>query len=67
MRKAEEEKQRKLKEFEDKARQPKPDTLGAGEQAIRDRQAHADAEKQRKLEQMKEMGKVMSLSYNSGI
>lgn len=66
LRRAEEEKQRKLREFEEQARQNK-EQLGAAEEALRQRQANAEQERQKRLQQLSEMHKVMSTTYNVGV
>ena len=65
LRMAEEEKQRKMKEFDAQAAQAKTG-VGASEEALRMRHAKAEEEKQKKLDQFKEVGKSMSSAYNVG-
>jgi len=62
---AETEKQRKLKEFEDKSKEKKTG-VDASELAMKERHQNADIEKQRKMDQFKELSKVNSSTYNSG-
>jgi len=65
LRRAEEEKQRKLLEFEEKAR-ARSDEIGAGEAALRERHANAELVKQQALQQMHEMNRVKAAAYNQG-
>lgn len=64
-RQAEAAKQRKMAEYQERAKAGKTD-VGIVEQSIRERHAKADAEKQQKLQNYTEMGKVMAQVYNSG-
>jgi len=66
LRRAEEEKQRKLREFEEKARTRSED-VGAREAALRERHANADLAKQQALQQMHEMNRAKAAAYNQGI
>lgn len=66
LRRAAEEKQRKLKQFEDRAKEQRQ-TVGPAEEARRQRQAAAEQERKQKLEHFKEMGKIMSAVYNLGV
>ena len=63
LRMAAEEKQRKMKEFENKAKEKKD----SSEDVVLQRQQQADEEKQRKMEQFKEMSKGQSSLYNAGV
>jgi len=65
LRRAEEDKQRKLREFDEKARERKTE-IGAGELALRERFESAEVEKQRRIGQLVEMGRVMTSTYNMG-
>lgn len=64
LRRAEEEKQRKLREFDEKAREQKE--IGAAELAIRERHQAAELDRQRRIGQLVEMGRVMTSTYNMG-
>lgn len=64
LRMAAEEKERKMKEFQQKASEKKE---GGKEDIIKERQRMADEEKQRKLQQFKEMGKDSAALCNAGI
>jgi len=66
LRRAEEEKQRKLREFEEKAREIKTE-IGAGELALRERHESAEIDKQRRIEHLVQMGRVMTSTYNMGV
>lgn len=66
LRRAEEEKQRKMREFEEMARQ-RSDGIGAGEEAIRQRQANADLERQKSLDHLAEVCRVKQSAYNTGV
>jgi hypothetical protein len=66
LRRAEEDKQRKMREFEEMARQ-KPDGIGAGEEALRQRHANANLERQKSLELMHEVSRVKTAAYNVGV
>jgi hypothetical protein len=63
LRMAAEEKQRKMKEFENKAKEQKDST----EDVVLQRQQKAEEEKQRKMDQFKEMSKGQSSLYNAGM
>jgi len=63
LRMAADEKQRKMKEFENKAKEQK----GSTEDAVLQRQLQAAEEKQRKMDQFKEMSKGQSALYNAGV
>ena len=65
LRLAEEQKQKKMQEFEKQAKEGRKD-IGTVEKNIREKRAAADAEKQRKLESYTEMGKTMAQAYNTG-
>jgi len=65
LRRADEEKQRKLREFEEKAR-TRSDELGARETALRERHANADLVKQQALQQMHELNRSKAAAYNQG-
>lgn len=65
LRRAEEEKQRKLREYDEKAREQKE--IGAAEIAIRERHQAAELDRQRRIEQLVEMGRVMNATYNVGV
>jgi len=65
LRMAAEERQRKMKAFDDSARQPKPSI--AGGDIIKERQREADEEKRKKMEQFKEMAKTSSQMCNAGV
>ena len=54
-----------MKQYEEQAKDQRRGS-GATENAIKRRVAEADAEKQRKLEEYKEIGKVMSAAYHNG-
>jgi len=66
LRRAEEEKQRKLLEFEEKAR-TRSDEMGARETALRERHANAELAKQQALQQMHEMNRAKAAAYNQGM
>jgi len=66
LRRAEEEKQRKMLEFEEKARERKTE-IGAGELAIRQRQETAELDRQQRLENLRETNRAMSATYNIGV
>lgn len=66
LRMAEEDKARKLREFEEHARLRR-EAVGVAEEALQLRQAQAEEEKQRKLENYRQMGKIMSTVYNTGV
>jgi len=66
LRRAEEDKQRKLRELEEKAR-TKPDEIGAREAALRERHANADLAKQQTLQQMQEINRTKAAAYNQGM
>ena len=55
----------KMKMFAEQAKDQRRGS-GAAENAIKRRVVEADAEKQRKLEEYKEIGKVMSAAYHNG-
>ena len=65
LRRAEEDKLRKLREFEEKARE-RSDEMGAREAALRERQASADLAKQQALQQLHEMNRTKAAAYNQG-
>jgi len=65
LRRAEEDKQRILREFEEKAR-ARADDIGAGETALRERHANAELAKQQALQQMHEMNRAKAAAYNQG-
>jgi len=65
LRRAEEDKQRKLQEFDEKAR-TRSDEMGSREAALRQRQADADLAKQQALQQLHEMNRVKAAAYNQG-
>lgn len=66
LRRAQEEKQRKMREFEEQAKQQRQ-TGSAGEDAVRQRQIKAEEEKQQRLQHLRDMGKVLSTVYNTGV
>lgn len=67
LRQAEEKKQKSLALLEQAAKEKRERTdIGAGEQAIRDRQTRHETEKKRQAEQAKEMSGVMSAMYHEG-
>jgi hypothetical protein len=66
LRRAEEDKQRKMREFEEKARE-RSQAIGAGEEALRLRQTNAEQERQRSLEQLHEVSRVKTAAYNTGV
>jgi len=66
LRRAEEDKQRKLQELEEMAR-TRPDEIGAREAALRERQANAEQAKQQALQQLHEMNRVKTAAYNQGM
>lgn len=66
LRRAEEDKQRKLQEFDEKAR-TRSDEMGSREAALRQRQADADLAKQQALQQLHEMNRVKAAAYNQGV
>jgi len=66
LRRAEEDKQRKLREFDEKAR-TRSDERGAGEEALRERHANADLAKQQTLQQLHEMNRAKTAAYNQGM
>lgn len=59
------EKERKMKEFEEKGREGRQES-NVMEQELRRKHAEAAKTKQEELEKMKEMGKVMSAAHHSG-
>jgi len=63
LRMAGEDKQRKMKEFENKAHEQKKST----EDVVLQRQVQAAEEKQKKMDQFKEMSKGQSSLYNAGV
>jgi len=65
LRRAEEDKRRKMQEFDEKAR-TRSDEIGAREAALRERQANADVAKQQALEQLYEMNHSKAAAYNQG-
>ena len=65
LRRAEEDKQRKLREFEEKAR-TRPDEMGAREASLRERHANAELAKQQSLQQLYEMNRAKAAAYNQG-
>ena len=65
IRQAQSDKERRLKEFADMAKQGKKD-ISLTEDHIRKKHAEADALKAKKLEDMKEMAKVNAEAYNIG-
>jgi len=66
LRRAEEEKQRKMREFEEKAREKKTE-VGAGELALRERHEVAEIDRQRRINNLVQMGRVMTSTYNMGV
>jgi len=66
LRRADEEKQRKLREFEEKARTPS-DEIGARETALRERHANAELVKQQALQQMHDLNRAKAAAYNQGM
>ena len=64
-RQAEAEKQRKLKGFENRAKETTT-SQRVSHDAIKERHQAAEEEKQRKLDQFKEMGKTMAAAYSAG-
>ncbi|KAK2160889.1 hypothetical protein LSH36_125g01008 [Paralvinella palmiformis] len=65
LRLAEEQKRKKMEEFEKQAKGGKKD-VGIVEQALRAKLAAADAEKQKKIETITEIGKAMTQVYHAG-
>jgi hypothetical protein len=65
LRRADEEKQRRLQEFDEMARQQKE--IGARELAIRERQENAEKERQQRLDQLRESSRAMTGLYNIGV
>jgi hypothetical protein len=66
LRLAEEQKKKTMAEFEKQAKGGRKD-VGTVEKSIREKHAAADAEKQRKLDSYKEMGKTMAQAYHAGL
>jgi len=66
LRRAEEDRQKKLCELEEKAR-TRPDEIGAGEAALRERHANAELAKQQTLQQLHEMNRAKTAAYNQGM
>ena len=64
IRQAKADKERKMKEFDNMAKQEK--AMSATEEALRKKHADADAMKAKKLDDMKEMAKVNAGAYNIG-
>ena len=65
LRRAEEEKQRVLHEFDEKAR-ARAEEPGARETALRERHANAEQAKQEALQQMYDMNRAKAAAYNKG-
>ena len=63
---AAEEKQRKLRGFEEQARLHR-DGVGIAEAAMRERHMKADEEKQKTLDGLKQMGRILATVYNTGV
>jgi len=66
LRRAEEDRQKKLRELEEKAR-TRPDEVGARETALRERHANAELAKQQTLQQLHEMNRAKTAAYNQGM
>lgn len=66
LRRAQEEKERKMRDFEEQAKQQRQ-TGSAAEDAVRQRQIKADEEKHQRLEHLRDMGKILSTVYNTGV
>ena len=66
LRRAEEDRQRTLRELEEKAR-TRPDEVGSGEAALRERHANAELAKQQTLQQLHEMNRAKTAAYNQGM
>lgn len=61
-----EEKQRKMRGYEEQARLRR-DGVGIAEAALRERHVKAEEEKQKKLEGFRQMGRIMATVYNTGV
>ena len=69
LRRADDDKRRKMAEFDDKARASRAlaDEMGAREAALRERQANAELAREQALQQLYDMNRAKAAAYNQGM